>query len=94
MNMNMNTNKSDQRAAMLHKKLNQALAPTTLEIIDEGAQHVGHAEEGAGHFAVRIASPLFQNKPLVECHKLVYAALGKNTIGTKIHALRIEIVAS
>ncbi len=89
----MNTNNNDPRAATLYKKLSQALATTTLEIIDEGAQHKGHAEEGAGHFAVRIASPLFKNKPLVECHRLVYAALGK-TIGTEIHALRIEIIAS
>jgi BolA protein len=86
-------NKNDHRAASLQKKLSQALAPTVLEIIDEGAQHIGHAEEGAGHFAVRIASPLFQNKPLVECHRLVYSALG-NTVGTEIHALRIEIIPS
>lgn len=89
----MNINKNDPRATILHKKLTQALAPTALEIIDEGEQHKGHAEEGAGHFAVRLASPLFKNKPLVECHRLVYAALGK-TIGTEIHALRIEIITS
>ncbi|MES2142323.1 MAG: BolA family protein [Pseudomonadota bacterium] len=85
------TNNTDPRASILHKKLFQALVPTFLEIIDEGAQHIGHAEQGAGHFAVRIASPLFANKPLVECHKLVYAALG-NIVGTEIHALRIEII--
>jgi len=79
-------------AKRLYRQLSQALAPSFLDIIDEGDQHIGHAEEGAGHFAVRIASPLFQNKPLVECHRLVYAALG-NTVGTAIHALRIEICA-
>jgi BolA protein len=89
----MNNNKSHHCAAILHKKLTQALAPTFLDIIDEGEQHLGHAEEGAGHFAVRIASPLFQNKPLVECHRLVYSALG-NSVGTEIHALRIEIISS
>lgn len=78
----------------LHKKLHQALAPTFLEIIDEGGLHKGHANEGAGHFAVRIASPLFKNKPLVECHRLVYAALGQDIIGKTIHALRIEIIAT
>jgi BolA family transcriptional regulator, general stress-responsive regulator len=87
----MNTNKTDPRTAILQKKLSQALAPTLLEIIDEGKQHIGHAEEGAGHFAVRIASPLFKNKPLVACHQLVYDALG-NSVGKEIHALRIEIV--
>jgi BolA family transcriptional regulator, general stress-responsive regulator len=87
-------NKFNENGAILHKKLTQALAPTFLDIIDEGAQHIGHAEEGAGHFAVRIASPLFQNKPLVECHRLVYSSLGNNYIGTEIHALRIEIIPS
>lgn len=79
------------RSAIIRSKLTQALVPTFLDVIDEGDQHIGHAEEGAGHFAVRLSSPLFQNKPLLECHRLVYAALG-NTMGTEIHALRIEII--
>lgn len=77
--------------AIIQKKLHQALAPTFLDILDEGEQHRGHAKEGAGHFAVRISSPLFNNKPLVECHRLVYAALG-DTMRNGIHALRIEII--
>ncbi len=91
--MTMTTNTTDPRISILQKKLTQALAPTFLDVIDEGAQHIGHAEEGAGHFAVRIASPLFENKPLVECHRLVYSALGDDIVGKKIHALRIEIVS-
>ncbi len=74
----------------IQKKLHQALAPTFLEVMDEGEQHLGHAKEGAGHFAVRIASPLFKNKPLIECHRLIYAALG-DLMHNKIHALRIDI---
>lgn len=77
--------------AIIQKKLHQALAPTFLDILDKGEQHRGHAKEGAGHFAVRISSPLFKNKPLVECHRLVYAALG-DTMRNGIHALRIEII--
>lgn len=78
-------------ATTIYKKLHQALAPTFLDVIDEGDQHIGHAEEGAGHFALRISSPLFQKKTLVECHRLIYAALG-NTMGSEIHALKIEII--
>jgi BolA protein len=89
----MKNNISVDRSSIILTKLTQALAPTFLEVIDEGDQHIGHAEEGAGHFAVRLSSPLFQNKPLLECHRLVYAALG-NTMGTEIHALRIEIITS
>jgi BolA protein len=88
----MTTTKTDDRIAILRTKLSQALAPTYLEIIDDGAQHRGHTEEGAGHFTVRISSPLFHNKPLIECHRLVYASLG-STVGSEIHALRIEIIS-
>ncbi|MGB9087067.1 MAG: BolA family protein [Candidatus Aquirickettsiella gammari] len=89
----MKNNISVDRSSIIRTKLTQALAPIFLEVIDEGEQHIGHAEEGAGHFAIRLSSPLFQNKPLLECHRLVYAALG-NTMGTEIHALRIEIITS
>ena len=87
----MKTTKTEDRISALRTKLSQALAPTYLEIVDDGAAHIGHAEEGAGHFTVHISSPLFQNKPLVECHRLVYAALG-SFVGKDIHALRIDIV--
>lgn len=87
----MKNNQPIDRASIIYKKLYQSLAPTFLDVIDEGEQHRGHAEEGAGHFAVRISSPLFTNKPLLESHRLVYAALG-NTVGSEIHALRIEII--
>lgn len=90
----MKNNLTNSTAAIIQKKLNQALVPTFLDIIDEGDQHIGHANAGAGHFAVRISSPLFKNKPLVECHRLVYAALGKDTFGKAIHALRIEIIST
>lgn len=84
--------KNNAIPAIIRKKLYQALAPDFLDIIDEGDQHVGHSKEGAGHFAIKIASPLFKNKPLVECHRLVYAALG-DTMRNGIHALRIKIIS-
>ena len=87
----MKNNFTLDTTATIQKKLYQALAPTFLDVIDEGDQHRGHANEGAGHFAVRISSPLFKNKPLVECHRLIYAALG-DTMQNEIHALRIEII--
>lgn len=90
----MNNKLMHDTSSTLQKKLYQALAPTFLEVIDEGDQHKGHANAGAGHFAVHISSPLFKNKPLVECHRLVYAALGQDTIGKAIHALRIKIIAT
>ena len=82
---------TDTRIPLIRSQLEAALSPTYLEVIDEGWQHVGHAEEGAGHFAVRIASPQFAGKSPVECHRKIYAALG-DAMRNKIHALRIEIL--
>jgi BolA protein len=70
----------------------QVLNPTHLEVLDESAQHIGHRnpQNGSEHFAVRISSPQFAGKKLLECHRLVYQALG-DVVGKEIHALRIEI---
>jgi BolA family transcriptional regulator, general stress-responsive regulator len=87
----MKNNFTLDTASIIQKKLYRSLAPTFLDVIDEGDQHRGHANEGAGHFAVRISSPLFKSKSLVECHRLIYAALG-DTMQNEIHALRIEII--
>jgi BolA protein len=73
-------------------KLVAALAPQSLEVIDEGHLHIGHAGEGSGHFRVRIVSAAFAGKSAIEQHRLVYAALDE-LIGNGIHALAIEAKA-
>lgn len=74
----------------LRTRLQQAFAPTTLEVIDEGNLHIGHAAEGTGHFRVRIASAALAGKTRVQQHRMVYAALG-DLMGNGIHALAIEV---
>ena len=82
---------SDARIAEINKRLQVALAPTSLEIIDESHLHAGHegARDGRGHFRIKIASPQFEGLRLLERHRLVYAALG-DLMDTDIHALSIE----
>lgn len=81
--------------AALEAALRAALAPTQLEVIDESAAHAGHAganAEGYGtHFRVRIASPLFDGKPRVARHRLVYDAL-QVFIAQGLHAIAIEVL--
>ncbi|BEP42410.1 BolA family protein [Variovorax sp. 375MFSha3.1] len=81
--------------AELEAALRKALAPTALEVIDESAAHAGHAganAEGRGtHFRVRIASPLFDGKPRVARHRLVYDALHV-FIAQGLHAIAIEVL--
>lgn len=76
----------------IEQTLTQALAPTFLEVINESEQHQGHAgySDDGSHFAVTIAASAFANKTLVECHRLIYQALGEK-VGNQIHALRINI---
>lgn len=81
------------RVDTIRDKLTQALTPTVLELIDDSAQHRGHAGAagGAGHYTVKIAAPEFRGKTKVECHKLIYSALA-GMIPDEIHALKITII--
>lgn len=67
------------------------LAPEDLLIKDQSHLHAGHAgaQEGKGHFDVRIVSKAFAGKSLIQRHRLVYDALG-DLMETEIHALKIQ----
>lgn len=73
----------------IRERLDEALHPTALEVIDEGHLHVGHAGEGQGHYRVRIACATFAGKTLIQKHRLVNAAVD-DLMGNGIHALAIE----
>lgn len=79
------------RIERMRALLTAALAPTTLEIIDDSHKHVGHAgaRDGRGHFTVRVASPAFAGMAPIARHRAVYAALG-DMMQTDIHALSIQ----
>ena len=81
-------------ASAIESTLRNSLAPTQLEVIDESADHAGHAgSNGLGHgthFRVRIGSAAFAGKSRVAQHRLVYEALQKFT-DAGLHALAIEI---
>ncbi|NWG87830.1 MAG: BolA family transcriptional regulator [Hydrogenophilaceae bacterium] len=66
------------------------LAPESLEIEDESAQHAGHegAKGGGGHYRMTIVSPQFAGLNSVARHRVVYQALG-DLMGKRIHALSI-----
>lgn len=76
----------------IHKRLHAALNPSLLEIMDESVHHIGHAGAalGGGHYAVTVSAEAFQDKNLVQCHQMVYAALGE-LMQHEIHALRINV---
>lgn len=79
------------RIEMIRERLSAALAPETIDIVDESHKHAGHAgaRTGMGHFNVAIVSRAFAGKNLLQRHRMVYEALG-DAMQTDIHALSIK----
>ncbi len=77
-------------AAAIHERL-AALAPTTIELLDESGRHVGHegARNGGSHFSLVIVSPRFSGLNTLARHRLVYDTLGA-FMQREIHALAIR----
>ena len=78
-------------AERITNRLEQALAPQTLRVIDESHQHQGHGgwrEGGETHFRVEIVSVAFAGKSRLERHRLVNAALAQE-LAESVHALAI-----
>ncbi len=69
-------------------KLEQSLPGATIEIIDEDAQHQGHAASGK-HIALTITYAGFKGLPLVEQHRMIYKILSEE-MQEQIHALKIS----
>jgi len=78
----------------LAEKIRQRLAalePLSLDLVDESAQHAGHAgwrEGGGTHWRLAIVSPRFTGQSAVARHRMVYQALGE-LMHNPIHALAI-----
>jgi BolA protein len=81
----------NDRIARIRERLDAALTPQDLEIQDDSHRHVGHAgaRGGAGHYTVRVTAAAFAGKPLLERHRMIYAAL-QDMMHGEIHALSIQ----
>ena len=76
-------------AGEIRAALEQALAPQSLEVVDDSAQHAGHAgaREG-GHYRVALVASVFAGRSQLERHRMVYSAVAP-LMGRGIHALSI-----
>jgi BolA protein len=85
---------ANARLEAIRSRLDDILHPLTLELEDESHLHAGHAgaQEGRGHYRVRVVSPAFQGLRLIARHQLIYVALG-DLMQTDIHALSITALA-
>jgi BolA protein len=76
--------------AQLRTALEHALAPTSLEIIDDSARHAGHAgAQGGGHYRVTLVAEAFRGHSQLQRHRLVYAAVAP-LMQSAVHALNIQ----
>ena len=75
--------------------LTQAFTPATLQVINDSAQHSGHAgDDGSGesHFTVVITAQAFAGKNRLQRQRMVNSALG-DIPGQRVHALAIKASA-
>lgn len=82
-------------ATEMLKRLNSALSPTRIELIDDSEKHRGHGgynPAGESHFSLRIKSSAFSGKSRVERQRMVYRALGE-LMDERVHALSIRAEA-
>ena len=82
-------------ATEMLRRLNSALTPTRIELVDDSEAHRGHGgynPAGESHFSLTIESPAFAGRSRVECQRMIYAALG-DLMRERVHALSIEAIA-
>jgi BolA protein len=82
------------RVAKIEAILTDAFAPSHLLVKDQSHLHAGHAcaQEGLGHYEVKIVSATFAGLRPLARHRLIYDALG-TLMETDIHALKIDATA-
>lgn len=79
---------------IIYDKIQAALSPTLLEVINESRLHQGHAgDDGSGesHYKLRVASCEFAGKSRLECHRMINAVLA-DELESQVHALSIVIL--
>lgn len=81
-------------AETIRRKLEEALSPERLEIIDESHLHEGHAGHKPGgetHFRLTVVASRFAGCSRVERQRLVTSAL-REEMGNPIHALSMKVL--
>jgi len=91
----MKAEKTGPVASEMLRRLNSALSPTQIELVDDSEEHRGHGGHnpaGESHFSLTIESLAFAGKSRVERQRMVYSALG-DLMRERVHALSIRAAA-
>jgi len=83
-----------ERSSKIEAILTDAFSPDELLVKDQSHLHAGHAgaKDGLGHFEVIIVADAFRDCSRIDCHRMIYSALGQ-LMTTDIHALSIRASA-
>lgn len=79
----------------IERRLREHFTPTRLEVIDDSANHAGHAGEdprGESHFTVEIVAACFAGLSRIERQRAVNRALA-DLLAERVHALAIRAEA-
>ena len=79
-------------ADRISAKLMAELGPERLEVVDESAQHAGHAGARPGgetHFRVTVVAAAFEGLSRVERQRRIYALLAEE-MRDRVHALSLS----
>ena len=91
----MHTTATGAVATEMLRRLNSALSPERVRLVDDSEQHRGHGgynPAGESHFTLEIESAAFLGKSRLERQRMVYKALG-DLMRERVHALSIRAAA-
>ena len=80
---------------IITKKLKDAFAPESIDVVDESHLHQGHAGHrpgGESHFRVNIVSQALSGKSRLDRHRMINSILADDLAGG-IHALALHAAA-
>jgi len=80
---------------IITKKLRDAFAPESLQVVDESLFHEGHVGRQPGgqtHIRIHIVSAAFKGKSRVERHRMINSVLAAE-LSSGVHALAIHAYA-
>ena len=79
---------------LIHERLEQALAPVFIDVIDESAAHAGHAgaASGGGHFRVICVSADFEGRNQLQRQRRIYEVLSEQ-MTSAVHALSMTCLS-
>ena len=88
----MNASATGPVALEMLRRLESALGPARLQLIDDSEKHRGHGgynPAGESHFTLHVESAVFAGKGRVERQRMIYSALG-DLMRERVHALSIK----